>query len=86
MTIEKKSTVTVQNDINVYFTPEEIFALKRARDILVGIADENIYPTEEAPGYTCNWWSAADIIDEILEEASRNNGKVLLYSAKDGES
>lgn len=86
MTIEKKRTVTVQNDITAYFIPEEISALRRARDILVSIADENIYPTEKAPGYTCNWWSAADIIEEILEEADRNGGKILLYSAEDGES
>ena len=86
MTIEKKRTVTVQNDITAYFIPEEISALRRARDILVSIADENIYPTEEAPGYTCNWWSAADVIEEILEEADRNGGKILLYSAENGES
>lgn len=86
MTIEKKRTVTVQNDINVYFIPEEISALKHAKDILVGIADDNIYPTEKVPGYTCNWWSAADVIEGILEEANQNNGKVLLYSAEDGES
>lgn len=86
MTIEKKRTVTVQNDITAYFIPEEISALRRARDILVSIADENIYPTEEAPGYACNWWSAADVIEEILEEADRNGGKILLYSAEDGES
>lgn len=86
MTIEKKKTVTVQNDITAYFVPEEISALRRVRDILVSIADGNIYPTENAPGYTSNWWSAADIIDEILEEATQNNGKVLLYSEEDGES
>lgn len=86
MTIEKKRTVTVQNDITAYFISEEISALRRARDILVSIADGNIYPTEEAPGYTCNWWSAADVIEEILEEADRNGGKILLYSAEDGES
>ena len=86
MTIEKKRTVTVQNDINVYFIPEEIFALRRAKDILEGIADSNIYPDGESPGYACNWYNAADVIEEILEEANRNNGKVLLYSKEDGES
>lgn len=86
MTIEKKRTVTVQNDITAYFAPEEILALRRARDILVGIADSNIYPTEDAPGYTHNWWSAADIIEEILEEAGRNDSKILLYTGEDGES
>lgn len=90
MTIEKKRTVTVQNDINVYFVPEEISALKRAKDILEGIADPNIYPggesSEYAYEYAYNWFNAAGIIDEILEEANQNNGKVLLYRAEDGES
>ena len=86
MTIEKKKTVTVQNDITAYFVPEEISALRRAKDILRGIVDPNIYPNEEIPGYAFNWGSAADTIEEILEEANRNNGKVLLYSAEDGES
>ena len=86
MTIEKKRTVTVQNDITAYFTPEEILALKRAMDILRGIADPNIYPDEAIPGYTFNWDATADTIEEILEEANRNGGKILLYSAEDGES
>lgn len=85
MTIEKKRTVTVQNDITAYFTPEEIFALRRAKDILEGIADDNIYPVEDTIGYTCNWWDAAGTIADILEEANRNGGKILLYSAEDGE-
>ena len=86
MTIEKKRTVTIQNDINVYFIPEEIFTLRRAMDILRGIVDPNIYPNEEIPRYAFNWGSAADTIEEILEEIGRNNGKFLLYSAEDGES
>ena len=86
MTIEKKRTVTVQNDINVYFVPEEISALHRAMDILRGIADPNIYPNNEIPSYGFNWDSAADTIEEILEEAGRNNSKVILYSEEDGES
>ena len=86
MTIEKKRTVTVQNDINVYFVPEEISALHRAMDILRGIADPNIYPNDETPPYSFNWDAAADAIEEILEEAGRNNSKVLLYSEEDGES
>lgn len=86
MTIEKKRTVTVQNDINVYFVPEEISALHRAMDILRSIADPNIYPNNETPSYGFNWDSAADNIEEILEEAERNNGKFILYSEEDGES
>ena len=86
MTIEKKRTVTVQNDITVYFVPEEISALHRAMDILRGIADPNVYPNNETPSYCFNWDSAADTIEEILEEAERNNSKVLLYTRKDGES
>ena len=86
MTIEKKRTVTVQSDVTVYFVPEEISALHRAMDILRGIADPNIYPNNETPSYAFNWDSAADNIEEILEEAERNNSKVLLYSEKDGES
>ena len=86
MTIEKKRTVTFQNDINVYFVPEEIFALHRAMDILRGIADPNIYPNNETPPYGFNWNAAADTIEEILEEAGRNNSKVLIYSKEDGES
>lgn len=86
MTIEKKRTVTVQNDINVYFVPEEISALHRAMDILRSIADPNIYPNNVTPPYGLNWDSAADTIEEILEEAERNNGKVILYSEEDGES
>ncbi|MDY4782212.1 MAG: hypothetical protein SO286_00880 [Candidatus Enterosoma sp.] len=86
MTIEKKRTVTVQNDINVYFVPEEISALHRAMDILRGIADPNIYPNNETPSYGFNWDSAADIIGGILEEAEQNNNKVFLYSEEDGES
>ena len=86
MTIEKKRTVTVQNDITVYFVPEEISALHRAMDILRGIADPNIFPNNETPSYGFNWDSAADTIEEILEEAGRNNSKVLIYSEEDGES
>lgn len=86
MTIEKKRTVIVQNDINVYFVPEEISALHRAMDILRGIADPNIYPNNETPSYCFNWDSAADIIGGILEEAEQNNNKVFLYSEEDGES
>ena len=86
MTIEKKRTVTVQNDINVYFVPEEISALHRAMDILRGIADPSIYPNNETLPYSFNWDAAADTIEEILEEAGRNNSKVLLYSEEDGES
>ena len=86
MTIEKKRTVTVQNDITVYFVPEEISALHRAMDILRGIADPNIYPNNETPSYAFNWDSAADNIEEILEEAERNKSKVILYSEEDGES
>ena len=86
MTIEKKRTVTVQSDITVYFVPEEISALHRAMDILRGIADPNIYPNNETPPYGFNWFNAADIIEEILEEAERNNSKVLLYNEEDGES
>ena len=86
MTIEKKRTVTVQNDISVYFVPEEISALHRAMDILRGIADPNIYPNNEIPPYGFNWDNAADSIEEILEEAERNNSKIFLYSEKDGES
>ena len=86
MTIEKKRTVTVQNDITAYFVPEEIFALHRAMDILRGIADPNIYPNNETPPYGFNWDAAADTIEEILEEAGRNGGKVLIYSEEDGES
>ena len=86
MTIEKKRTVTVQNDITVYFVPEEISALHRAMDILRGIADPNIYPNNETPPYGFNWDAAADIIEEILEEAERNNSKIFLYSEEDGES
>ena len=86
MTIEKKRTVTVRNDINVYFVPEEISALHRAMDILRGIADPNIYPNNEIPSYGFNWDSAADTIEEILEEAERNNSKVFLYREEDGES
>ena len=86
MTIEKKRTVTVQNDITVYFVPEEISALHRAMDILRGIADPNVYPNNEIPQYVFNWDTAADTIEEILEEAERNNSKVLLYTRKDGES
>ena len=86
MTIEKKRTVTVQNDITVYFVPEEISVLHRAMDILRGIAGPNIYPNNETPSYAFNWDSAADTIEEILEEAERNNSKVLLYTRKDGES
>ena len=86
MTIEKKRTVTVQNDIYVYFAPEEIFALHRAMDILRGIADPSIYPNDETHLYGFNWDGAADIIEEILEEAGQNNSKILLYSKEDGES
>ena len=86
MTIEKKRTVTVQNTITAYLIPEEILALKRARDILTGIADNDIYPTCEVFGCTSHWWNAADAIDDILEEAGQNNGKILLYSEEDGES
>ena len=86
MTIEKKRTVIVQNDITAYFVPEEISALHRAMDILRGIADPNIYPNNETPSYGFNWDSAADTIEEILEEAERNNSKVLLYNEEDGES
>ena len=86
MTIEKKRTVTVRNDINVYFVPEEISALHRAMDILRGIADPNIYPNNETPPYGFNWDAAADTIEEILEEAGRNSSKVLLYMEEDGES
>lgn len=86
MTIEKKRTVTVQNDINVYFVPEEISALHRAMDILRGIADPNVYPNNGIPPCGFNWDIAADIIEEILEEAGRNNSKILLYSGEDGES
>lgn len=86
MTIEKKRTVTVQNDINVYFVPEEISALHRAMDILKGIADPNIYPDYKIPLYSSDWSNAADTIEEILEEAERNNSKVFLYREEDGES
>ena len=86
MTIEKKRTVTVQNDINVYFVPEEISALHRAMDILSGIADPNVYPNDETPICFSHWALAADIIEDILDEAKRNNNKVLLYSEEDGES
>ena len=86
MTIEKKRTVTVQNDIIVYFVPEEISALHRAMDILRGIADPNIYPNNEIPSYNSYWINAADIIEEILDEAEPNNSKVILYREKDGES
>lgn len=86
MTIEKKRTVTVQDDITTYFAPEEISALHRAMDILRGIADPNVYPNNEIPSYCFNWDTAADTIEEILEEAERNNSKVLLYTRKDGES
>ena len=86
MTIEKKKTGTVQNDITVYFVPEEISALHRAMDILRGIADPNIYPNNETPSYGFNWDSAADTIEEILEEAERSNSKVFLYREEDGES
>ena len=51
-----------------------------------GIADPNIYPNNETPSYAFNWDSAADTIEEILEEAGRNNSKVLIYSEEDGES
>lgn len=86
MTIEKKRTVTVQNDINVYFTSEEISVLERAMEILEGIADGGIYPNGVSPAYVSSWFNAADTIGDILEEANLNNGKVLLYSAEDGES
>ena len=86
MTIEKKRTVIVQKDIIAYFAPEEISALHRAMDILRGIADPNIYPNNEIPSYNSYWINAADIIEEILDEAELNNSKVLLYSEKDGES
>ena len=86
MTIEKKRTVTVQNDIYVYFAPEEIFALHRAMDILRGIADPSIYPDDEDPLHASDWCDAADTIEEILDEAERNNSTVLLYSGTDGES
>lgn len=86
MTIEKKRTVTVQSDITVYFVPEEISALHRAMDILRGIADPNIYHDYKTPPYSSDWVNAADTIEEILEEAGRNNSKVLLYSEEDGES
>ena len=86
MTIEKKRTVTVQNDITAYFVPEEISALHRAMDILRGIADPNIYPDYKTPPYSSDCGNAADIIGEILDEAERNNSKIFLYSEKDGES
>lgn len=86
MTIEKKRTVTVQSNVTAYFVPEEISALHRAMDILRGIADPNVYPNNETPPYGFNWDAAADTIEEILEEAERNNSKVILYSEEDGES
>ena len=86
MTIEKKRTVTVQNDITAYFVPEEISALHRAMEILRGIADPNIYPNNEFTSYGFIWDSAADNIEKILEEAERNNSKLILYSEEDGES
>ena len=86
MTIEKKRTVIVQNDISVHLVPEEISALHRALDILKGIADPNIYPDYKTPLCSSDWSNAAYIIAEILEEAERNNSKVFLYREEDGES
>lgn len=86
MTIEKKRTVIVQSDVNVYFDPEEISALHRAMDILISIADPSIYPDGEDPLHASDWCDAADTIKEILDEAERNNSTVLLYSGTDGES
>lgn len=86
MTIEKKRTVITETNINAYFTPEEILVLRHATNILEGVADGKIYPNGVSPAYVGNWFNAARTIEEILEEANQNNGKVLLYSAEDEES